>query len=69
MRLSGVICQLGGITSGLPVIGQNPDQTPRGPECYCPFTTITAEVVSFTLVAEDEGLWKRWPFIKKENSY
>ena len=36
------------------MIGQNPDQTPRGPECYCLFTTITAEVVSFTLVAEDE---------------
>jgi len=36
------------------VIGQNPDRTPRGPECYCLFITITAEVVSFTLVAEDE---------------
>jgi len=36
------------------MIGQNPDQTPRGPECYCLFTTITAEVVSFTLVAENE---------------
>ena len=36
------------------VIGQNPVQAPRGPERYCSFTTITAEVVSFTLVAEDE---------------
>ncbi len=42
------------LTSGYPVIGQNPDQTPRGPECYCLFTTITAEAVSFTLVSEDE---------------
>jgi hypothetical protein len=36
------------------VIGQNPDQISRGPECYYLFTIITAEVVSFTLVAEDE---------------
>jgi hypothetical protein len=42
------------VSSGLPVIGQNPDQTPRGPECYYLFATITAELVSFTLVAEDE---------------
>ena len=42
------------LTSGYPVIGQNPDQTPRGPECYCLFTIITAEAVSFTLVSEDE---------------
>ena len=42
------------LTSAYPVIGQNPDQTPRGPECYCLFTTITAEAVSFTLVSEDE---------------
>ena len=43
-----------GITSCWLVIGQNPDQTLRGSECYCLFTTITAEVISFTLVAEDE---------------
>ena len=36
------------------MIGQNPDYTPRGPERYWPFTTITAEVLSFTLVSEDE---------------
>ena len=36
------------------MVGQNPDQTPRGPECYYLFTTITAGVISFTLVAEDE---------------
>ena len=42
------------VRSESPVIGQNPDQTPRGPECYCLFTTIIAEVVSFTLVAQDQ---------------
>jgi hypothetical protein len=55
--------------SELPVIGQNPDQTPRGPECYCLFTTITAEVVSFTLVAEDEAAIDNVGRFKKENSY
>jgi len=54
------------VSSELPVIGQNPDQTPRGPECYYLFTTITADVVSFTLVAEGtRWQWKRWPFYQE----